>query len=331
MPKGNSIQSQLIVESKQAALNAIQTFNNPLATFKTETFIVLMVIAWRSLLHAYYRGINVEYRYFDRKNRNSSFMRTKSGAFRYWDLEKCLQYKNCPLDEPTKKNLRFLIGLRNEIEHHQSTGVDEYFTGRYLACCLNYERVLTELFGDQHSVGSQMAYALQFRDLTAAPSPDESINPLPNNVINYMSTFDADISEDDYQHPHFSYQMIFVRKLTNNRNTTDQAIEFISADSELASGINKQYWVQKEVERPKYRPSQIVGLMAEEGYPQFNMHQHTLLWKERDAKNLGKGYGVEVSGQWYWYDKWIAVVREHCKNNASQYRNSADKTTLILN
>jgi len=71
-------------------LNAIQTFNNPLTTFKTETFIVLMVIAWRSLLHAYYRSQGVEYRYFDQKPQRRWFHRTRSGAYRYWELERCL-------------------------------------------------------------------------------------------------------------------------------------------------------------------------------------------------------------------------------------------------
>ena len=51
------------------------------------------------------------------------FKRTKSGTFRYWELEQCLNDDTCPLDGPTKLNLKFLIGLRNEIEHHQSVGV----------------------------------------------------------------------------------------------------------------------------------------------------------------------------------------------------------------
>ena len=56
---------ELLRKSREAALNAVQTFNNPLTTFKTETFIVLMVIAWMYLLHAYYRHKGVEYRYYE--------------------------------------------------------------------------------------------------------------------------------------------------------------------------------------------------------------------------------------------------------------------------
>ncbi|HAT8989627.1 TPA: DUF3644 domain-containing protein, partial [Legionella pneumophila] len=47
-----SIKNELIKKSQEAALAAIQLYNNPLITFKSESFIVLMNIAWTYLLHA---------------------------------------------------------------------------------------------------------------------------------------------------------------------------------------------------------------------------------------------------------------------------------------
>ena len=75
----------------------------------------------------------------------------------------------------------------------------------------------------------------------------------------------------------------------------------------------------KEVERPKHLPGEIVSLMQDEGYPKFTMHQHTQLWKELDARNPGKGYGALVSKTWYWYDRWVERVREHCSSNAQRF------------
>ncbi len=51
--------------------------------------------------------------------------------------------------------------------------------------------------------------------------------------------------------------------------------------------------------------------MKSEGFPRFGMHQHTQLWKERDAKNPAKGYGVQVAKAWYWYKSWPNKVRTH--------------------
>ena len=169
-----SVKIQLLQKSREAALNAVQTVNNPLTTFKAETFIVLMNIAWMYLLHAYYRDKGVEYRYYEKRSKRRKFDRTKSGAYKYWELERCLNEKACPLDRPTKLNLKFLIGLRNEIEHHQSAGADVQFSGRYLACCLNYERYICDLFSKQYSLDATVAFTLQFRDFSKFTSPKEA-------------------------------------------------------------------------------------------------------------------------------------------------------------
>ena len=232
-----SIQVELLIQSREAALNAVQSFNNPLTTFKTETFIVLMVIAWMYLLHAYYRGKGIDYRYYDQGDKRRKFHRTKSGAYKYWELERCLNDANCPLEAATKSNLRFLIGLRHEIEHHKSLDLDQRFTGRYMACCLNYEKVITQLFNSRYELGSALTFTLQFRDLTKDPKPDEALNPLPSNVAKYLQEFDANLPDEEFQSPQFAYRLLFVRKLTNKKGQADKAIEFIYADSELAKTI----------------------------------------------------------------------------------------------
>lgn len=40
-----SIKNELLCKSREAALAAVQIFNNPNISFKTETYIVLMIIA----------------------------------------------------------------------------------------------------------------------------------------------------------------------------------------------------------------------------------------------------------------------------------------------
>lgn len=312
---------ELLHKSREAALNAVQTFNNPLTRFKTETFIVLMVIAWTYLLHAYYRREGVEYRYYKDGPTGPIFEQTKAGAFRHWELGRCLSENACPLDDPTKLNLRFLIGLRNEIEHHQSDGVDDHFSGRYLACCLNYERFICQLFGSRYSLGEEVAFTLQFRDLTAVTDSEEAEAPLPSNVARYLQEFDSELSDDNFTSPSYRRRFLFTPMVTSKKAQADRVIKFVPADSDLGMSINDEYErvFLKEVERPKHRPGQIVNLMHEEGYTRFNMHHHTELWKTLDARNPGKGYGVWVANTWYWYDRWIDEVRQHCLDNLEQY------------
>lgn len=164
-----SVKSELIVKSREAALCAIRTFNDPQVTFKSETFIVLMVIAWTYLLHAYYRAKGVEYRYYQKPakgGKRRKFERTKHGQFRHWELESCLKAKECPIDRDTRNNLSFLVGLRHEIEHQMTQSLDAWLSGRYQACALNYNHYLKKLFGESQGLDSVLAFSIQFADLS---------------------------------------------------------------------------------------------------------------------------------------------------------------------
>ncbi len=316
-----SIRAELLAKSQEAALSAVQTFNSPLTQFKSEIFIVLMVIAWTYLLHAYYRRVGVEYRYFTLRTQRRRFDRTKRGAYKYWELERCLDDDGCPLDKNTRNNLKFLIGLRHEIEHQMTLRLDTYLSGRYQACCLNYNRYLKELFGEQYGLDAHLTYSLQLvelsRDQVEVLAAAEEI---PERLRAYIADFDGQLTQDEFNSPQYSYRLLFTQKLTGKAGQADQVIEFISPSSELAQQIDKQYWVQKEVEKPKYLRKDVLRLMHEEGYIGFGPHQHTLLWKSLDAKNPGKGYGVDLGGLWYWYQRWVEAVRQHCRDNAERYK-----------
>jgi len=157
------VRARLIAQSQDAALAGIQVFNNPLIRFKSETFIVLMIISWTYLLHAFCRQKGIEYRYFQMRGGRRHFIRSGDGGFKYWELTACVDAEACPLDNGTKQNLRFLIGLRNEITHHMSPVLDQFVSARYQACCLNYNRYLVDLFGKIYAIDQHLSYSLQLQ------------------------------------------------------------------------------------------------------------------------------------------------------------------------
>jgi hypothetical protein len=314
-----SVARELLCKSQEAGLAAIQVFNNPLVKFKSETFIVLMTIAWTYLLHACYRKTGVEYRHHKHRTKRRVFERTKNGSYRHWELRQCLEEPRCPLDNETKKNLLFLLGLRNEIEHHMSPHLDSYLSARYQACCLNYNYYLKQLFGEKCGIDQFMTYSIQFAQLSeeqVTRAEDESIPP---NVRAYVARFDKELTAEELNSPKFAYRFLFVRKLAGKPGQADRVIEFVSPSDEIAKAINKEHWVLKEVEKKKYLPGQIVEMMQKEGFAGFNMHHHTELWKKLDGRNPGKGYGVQVARTWYWYERWIDIVRQHCTGNRDKY------------
>ena len=135
-----------------------------------------MNIAWTYLLHAHYRHTGVEHRYYRGTGKGRRcYEWTAEGSFKYWDLRKCLAAAECPLDNETEKNLSVPDrALRDEITHHMSPALDEFVSARYQACCLNYNRYVKQLFGDQYGIDQHLSYSLRFtrisREQLSAPS-----------------------------------------------------------------------------------------------------------------------------------------------------------------
>ena len=315
-----SLKSELLKKASEAMLAAVQVYNNPQISFKSETFITLSIIAWTYLLHAYYCMQGIDYRYYSITGKRKRYDKTKYGAYKRWELERCLNENTCPLDKETVGNLRFLIGIRHEIEHQMTSRIDEFLSAKLQACAINFDYYVTLLFGEKYSINKNLSLAIQFSPLT--PAQKESLNNndhILSNVKNFVVDFESDLTDEELKSQRYAYRVVFVPINANRRGQADQVIEFIKSDSPLADNLNKSYAVIKETEKRKYLPKDIVKIMQEEGFLKFSINKHTDLWKARDAKNAKYPYGVNVAGTWYWYDTWLDQVREHCIKHKNDF------------
>lgn len=306
----------LIHKAREATLSAVQIYNNPLITFKTESFIVLSVIAWTYMLHAYYRSKGVDYRYFTKPKKRKKFDRNPDGSIRYWDLTECISKKICPLDKDTKNNLEFLIGLRNQIEHKKATGLDSYLSARYQACALNFNYYLKKLHGEKFGLDQNLALSLQFAELDYSQSrvikDKESL--IPQNIVSYIANFDSKLSNTEIESDRFAYRLLFTKVIAKRKGQADRVIEFIDPHSKFAKSVSKEYWVKEEREKPKFSATQVFQKVQRAGFKNFGIYQHTLFWKEHDGKNPDKGFGTTVVKMWYWYQNWIDYIINELNN-----------------
>ena len=311
-----SVKNELAVKSREAMLSAVQVYNNPNIQFKAETFIVLAVISWTYLLHSFYKSQGIDYCYYKQNaNGRKKYDRTKYGAKKHWELDRCLD-DACPLDITVKENLKFLIGLRHEIEHQMTTKIDNALSARFQACCINYNNAVNSLLGNQFSISKYLSFSLQFTSLSD-PQVEQltDIVGLPSNIATYITKFDDAINDEIYNDPKYSYRVLFVPKTVNRKGQADKVIEFIPANSPEAEGINKEYVIIKEKEKKKYLPKAIIKLLIDKGFSKLNQYQFTQCWKSINAKR-DNTYGVLVGGkEWYWYENYIPIVEKYCVDN----------------
>lgn len=314
-----SVASELVKKAREAMLTAVQIFNNPQIDFKSELFIVTTTIAWTYLLHAYYRKKGVEYRRFHEGPQRRRFVKTRHGAAWHWSLEECLDCRDCPLDEIVKKNLKFLTGIRNEIEHQMTSRIDDQLSAKFQAAALNFNSAIKKLFGVRYSLDDEQAFSIQFSGIAQDTAKELLVQQdLPQNIQSYIVQFENGLSQEEYDDPRFSYRVAFVRKTSNSKTAADNVVQFIPADSAAGAEANKVFL--RETEKLKYRPGSIVKQMKAEGFTKFGMKQHTDLWKAKDARNPTKQFGVQVEGSWFWYESWLDEVRKHCQQNEALYK-----------
>jgi len=144
--------------------------------------------------------------------------------------------------------------------------------------------------------------------------------PLPTkNIATYIQTYDEALDDKDFNDSKFSYRVLFIRKTANRKGQADKVIEYVDPKSDMAKGLSKEYWAFKDREKKKYLPSSLCKDIQEIGYSKFTITSHTKLWQAEDAKNLSKGYGVQLEKTWYWYESWFDFVKKHCEENKYKY------------
>lgn len=295
---------ELLVKARDAMIAAVHTFNSAGLNFRAELFIVTSIIAWTYLLHAFYKREGVDYRY----KKGGIVEKTPTGADKYWELGQCLSHGKCPLDKGVINNLRFLTEIRHEIEHRSTNRIDDALSAKLQACCINFNETIKDLFGKEFALEKRLPIALQFVTFDGSQRTGLIGAELPTHIATAMDNFHNALSEAEQSDPKFRYRVAFVPKVSGKASKADLAVEFIKPGSPEAGAVERV--LLKEVERPKYRPSEIVTKVKAAGHPAFNMHDHTLLARQLDARNPAKGYGITIAKTWYWYEHWTDKIIE---------------------
>ena len=148
---------ELVVKARDSAILAIDIYNRPIAAFRSQGYIVMMVIAWTALFHAIYELEKTDYFY---KNKDDSY-KLINGDKKAWELDSCLDKCGNMISHAAKENLRLFISLRNKIEHRYVPAFDLDVFGECQAMLLNFEDLITKKFGSYYALNNSLSFPLQ--------------------------------------------------------------------------------------------------------------------------------------------------------------------------
>ena len=283
--------------SIDAALLAVEVYNKPRTTFRSQAYVVLMIIAWTRLFHAYFNKTIGNRYYYKEKGRYQWI----NGERKAWELKTCID-RYGGLSEPVKANLDFFIGLRNKIEHHNVTEreVDVSIFGECQSLLYNYESLLIQIFGEEYALNESLAFSLQFSYMRLEEQRRSNKSVLSaelREIKSYIENYRSSLNEGIFNSQEYSVKLLCIPKVSNT-NRNDLAIEFVRWDQLNSSDREKYQQITtliKDKEVPveaknvgRLLPGQVVKKVKEASRPDFNQHHHICLYTIFSIRPLGK-------------------------------------------
>jgi hypothetical protein len=298
MPRKMPIEADAnLRKAREAALLAVETYNRPGASFRSAGYLVLMVVAWTALFHAIFAKRKVKPYYRQKKNLRR-FERV-DGDFKCWELAECMQQFYADQNPPARKNLEFVVKLRNKIEHRFLPVLDIEIFGECQALLNNFEQLMCETFGDKYALSASLAFALQF-GRSVAPAQQaamrgafkQHLQSVRKFVDRFRSTLSADVLADQ----NYSFKVFLIPKIGNTRSADDVAVEFIKHDPTKPEEMSRYDRVVALI-KPRQvnivnanglKPSTVVQRVATQlAGKKFNSHSHVQCWQHFKVRPSG--------------------------------------------
>lgn len=301
----NPYKDQRLIRARESMMAAVQAFNNPTTIFRAELFCVLANIAWTYLLHEKLEKTKVGSSKID--NGNSV---TVGGT---------LDKEICPIkDKAVIANLKQIVKIRDEVEHTFFFGADEYFGPLFQACCVNFEKHMTEWFGVHLSLAKELSLALQFVRL----QKEQIVKLEKSNLPASIKTITDEIQSSEYANNNaFQLKVYYSTEVSSKTNADIHKLVTYGGDT---NGIPVAV---KKVDYTRVTQDQIVNKVKAQGFKKFSRDAHQKFWMQKwktaaQRHSKAKQYGeLLLKSQWMWFEQtWLPVVLKYCEESGNRFK-----------
>ena len=268
-------------KARESALLAVDIYNKPATSFRSDGYIVMMIIAWTALLHAIFEHDKIKYYYREKGSNRYVYI---DGEKKAWNLETSIKEYMKDGNDPIRKNIEFFIRLRNKIEHRFLPELDHQIFGECQSLLLNFEEVLVKEFGEKFALKESLPISLQFSKMS--DSVKEKVQRKGYlEVMKFIEKYRDDLDDNIWNDQKYSYRVFLIPKIGNNPKSADIAVEFVHYDPANPKEM-KEYEKALVLFRDKhipvlylenYKPGQVVE-KVKKAIPDFTIAIHTKAW-----------------------------------------------------
>ena len=298
-----------------SALSAVEIYNKPGISFRTRSYVVLMVIAWTSLLHAIFYRNKTKPWYIDKGSGKGVRYKKVDGEPKHWELSRCLKEYYQDQNPPERKNLEFIIHLRNKIEHRNFPELDPALYGECQSMLMNFEDLLVKEFSEKYALTETLSVSLQF----SALRPEEQERALKRleksaakGVFDFITKFRAGLSSEVLESSKYSLRVFLIPKLANRESAADLAVEFVPYDPSKPEEMKKLQRIGTLIKEKRIpiaskdlmRASDVVNKLKQRLPYRISMHTHTKAWKYYKVRpKTGSDKPEKTKGEFSIYDQ----------------------------
>lgn len=278
----NLYDDERLIRAREAMTLAVQIFNSPALKFKTEVFSVLANIAWTYLLHEFYE-------------RKGTPIVGDDG--RSLLLSQMVEKQDSPLTSGMKQNLRALKIIRDEVEHKLLGRADAKWQGLFQACCLNFDKVLCELYGDQLSLSHDLSFALQFSRMNLEQLATVNRYEIPAGIDALDARLVDGLTEEQVADLEYQFRVIYTMDAASKSRSHIEFVRPESAEGKEIRNVLVQYKAADHLY--PHKPSHVVELVAERSGVRFTSHNHTQAWLLHNVRPRGSAAQPENTNKDY--------------------------------
>lgn len=304
----NLYKDERVVRAREAMLLAVQIFNSPTLNFKTEVFSVLANIAWTYLLHEYYfqRGVQIVV------NGRSLL------------LSQMIARQDSPLSQGIKDNLLALKTIRDEVEHLLLRRSDQKFLSIFQATCLNFDKVMCELFGEELSLQSELSFSLQFARVSFDQVSELSKYDIPEGIEALDRSLEEMVPNERVNDLEYRFRVVY----TFENSTKSKAhIKFVHPSEDQAEEL-KNVLIKHEISDQlfPFKPAAATKEIARVSGKHFSSRNHTQAWRKFDVRprsgvaqpeNTNRDFCIfhVAHGDYTYSQKWIDFICEYISDD----------------
>ncbi len=307
----NFFDDERLIRSREAMILAVQIFNSGALNFKTEVFAVLANIAWTYLLHEFY-------------DRKGVAIVQKDG--RSLLLSQMVEKKDCPLTDGIRNNLRAMKIIRDDVEHKILGKSDAKWQGLFQACCLNFDKILCALFGDDLSLTHDLAFALQFTKMDVEQLATLNKYEIPGHIDAIDARLEALVDDEKMADLEYQFRVIYTLDAATKSRSHFEFVRPDSAEGKEIRNVLVQYKAADHLF--PYRPTQVWKAVSKKSGKKFTAHNHTQAWKLFDVRpkhgvkqpeNTNREYCIyhPTHGDYTYSEKWIDRLVEEIGDEAN--------------